>query len=90
MKALKVLRSRLYEQTRQLEEARRNKLRSDQVGTGASAEKIRTYNFPQSRVTDHRINLSMFGMERMLTGELLNEFIQELLKNDIRVQLHNL
>lgn len=65
-------------------------MRISQVGSGNTSERIRTYNFPSARITDHRINLSMFGMEKMLNGELLDEFIVELLKNDRRIQLQNI
>lgn len=85
-----ILRSRLYEAARQLEQSRRAQLRSDQIGTGDRSERIRTYNFSQSRITDHRINLSKFGMENMLSGEILEEFIEELMKNDRRNQLQNI
>jgi peptide chain release factor 1 len=75
---------------RQREAAKRAALRSEQVGTGDRSERIRTYNFMQSRVTDHRVNLSKFGMDRMMTGELLDDIIDELLANDRRVQLQNI
>ncbi len=90
IKAMTILRSRLYEQTRQQEAARRNKLRADQIGSGNSGERIRTYNFPASRVTDHRINLSLFGIDKMLEGQMLDEIIVELLKNDRRKQLQDM
>jgi len=90
-KAMTILRSRLYEATRQAEAARRNALRAEQVGSGNSGERIRTYNFPAGRVTDHRIGLSLFGLDKMLgTGELLDEIVEELIKNDRRIQLENL
>jgi peptide chain release factor 1 len=76
-KALRVLRARLY----QIEEEKRlaevGAQRRSQVGTGERAEKIRTYNFPQSRVTDHRIGLTSYQLERILNGEI-DEFIHEL------------
>jgi peptide chain release factor 1 len=76
-KALRVLRARLY----QIEEDRRlaelGAQRRSQVGTGERAEKIRTYNFPQNRVTDHRIGLTSYQLERVLDGEI-DEFIDEL------------
>jgi len=87
---MSILRSRLYEQTRQQEQARRNKLRADQVGSGNSGERIRTYNFPASRITDHRIGLSLFGMDKMMAGHMLDDIIAELLKNDRRIQLQNM
>ncbi len=69
-KAMAVLRARLYEMEAQRQERERTESRRAQVGTGERAEKIRTYNFPQDRVTDHRIGLSLHGLERILAGEL--------------------
>jgi peptide chain release factor 1 len=76
-KAMRVLRARLYqrEEDKRLEEL--GAQRRSQVGTGERAEKIRTYNFPQSRVTDHRIGLTSYQLERILGGEI-EEFIDEL------------
>lgn len=69
-KAMKVLRARLYEKKQQeLDEARRADRRS-QVGTGERSEKIRTYNFPQSRVTDHRIGLTLYSLDQVMDGEI--------------------
>lgn len=69
-KAMAVLRARLYEMEAQRQEREIKESRRAQVGTGERAEKIRTYNFPQDRVTDHRIGLSLHGLERILAGEL--------------------
>lgn len=81
LRALSILRARLYE----MEEARRiNELeatRRSQVGTGDRSEKIRTYNFPQSRVTDHRINVSSFNIAGVLNGDI-DQFIDELVLRD--------
>lgn len=52
--------------------------RGAQVGTGERGERIRTYNYPQGRITDHRVNSTKHGIERMMSGELLNELIEEL------------
>lgn len=80
-KALRMLRAHLYErQKRQQEEALAQQRRS-QIGTGDRAEKIRTYNFPQGRVTDHRINLSLYQLDNVLDGEI-EEFIQALAEAD--------
>ena len=87
---MKILRSRLYEAARQIEASKRALLRSEQIGTGDRSERIRTYNFRESRVTDHRINVNKFGMEKMLNGELLEEFIEELMQHDRRMQLQNI
>jgi peptide chain release factor 1 len=88
-KALRVLRARLYhmEEEKRLEEL--GAQRRSQVGTGERAEKIRTYNFPQSRVTDHRIGLTSYQLERILGGEL-DEFIDELAAQEQFEQLEAL
>jgi peptide chain release factor 1 len=69
-KAMAVLRARLFEVERQKQEEAITQERRSQVGTGERAEKIRTYNFPQDRVTDHRIGLTLHNLPRILTGEL--------------------
>lgn len=69
-KALKVLRSRLLDLKRQEQEAKIAQERKQQVGTGDRSERIRTYNFPQNRVTDHRINLTLYKLEEVLNGSL--------------------
>ncbi len=77
-KALKILRSRLMNKARSEQEAKIAEDRKLQVGTGERSEKIRTYNFPQSRVTDHRLNLSLHRLESVLDGDL-NEFVEGLI-----------
>jgi len=69
-KAMKVLRSRLYEMELEKQEKERALERKTQIGTGDRSEKIRTYNFPQNRVTDHRIGLSLYRLEKVLDGDL--------------------
>jgi len=81
-KALKVLRARLYEQERQEREAERAADRKGQVGSGDRSERIRTYNFPQGRVTDHRINLTLYKLDRIIGGESLDEVIDALITED--------
>ena len=76
---MKVLRARLFERMRQQEEEKRTKERRSQVGTGERSEKVRTYNFPQRRVTDHRINLTLYTLDRIMEGEL-DPIIQSLKK----------
>jgi peptide chain release factor 1 len=71
-KALRVLRARLYELERARQEAETAAARRAQVGTGERAEKIRTYNFPENRVTDHRIHMTQHKLDRVLEGELEN------------------
>jgi peptide chain release factor 1 len=69
-KAMQVLRSRLYDMERQKADSERSADRKSQVGSGDRSERIRTYNFPQGRVTDHRINLTLYKLDRMMMGEI--------------------
>ena len=78
-KALKILRSRLYDLERQSQESARISDRKMQVGTGDRSERIRTYNFPQGRVTDHRINLTLYKIENIVHEGQLNELIDSLI-----------
>lgn len=77
LKALRVLRARLFEIERARQQAERDAVRASQVGSGDRSEKIRTYNFPQSRVTDHRIGLTVYQLQDVLDGNL-TEFIDAL------------
>ena len=81
-KALKILRARLYDAERAALEAERAADRRGQVGSGDRSERIRTYNFPQGRVSDHRINLTLHKLERILEGEALDEIIDALASED--------
>jgi peptide chain release factor 1 len=81
-RALKVLRARLYELERQTRDAARAADRKSQVGSGDRSERIRTYNFPQGRVTDHRINLTLYKIDKVLAGEALDEIIDALTAAD--------
>lgn len=72
------MRSRLYEIQRLKAAEERASSRSSQIGRGDRSEKIRTYNVPQDRVTDHRIGVSHFGVDKMMNGELIDTFIEEL------------
>jgi peptide chain release factor 1 len=81
-KALKILRARLYEMERAKAEAERAANRRTQVGSGDRSERIRTYNFPQGRVTDHRINLTLYKIDKVVSAEALDEFIDALIAND--------
>ena len=85
-KAMKILRSRLYEQQRGAAAASRAADRKSQVGTGDRSERIRTYNFPQGRVSDHRINLTLYKIDRVMLGEL-DEFIDKLIAEDQAARL---
>ena len=75
---MKILRSRLYELERPRIENERSKDRKSKIGTGDRSERIRTYNFPQGRVTDHRINLTLHKLEEFLEGEIFDEMIEAL------------
>ena len=82
-KALTVLRSRIYELERQKKEEERALTEKNQVGTGDRSERIRTYNFPQGRVTDHRISLTLYKLDQILNaGESLDEIISALVTDD--------
>ncbi len=81
-KAMKILRSRLYDAERAKQNAERAASRKGQVGSGDRSERIRTYNFPQGRVTDHRINLTLYKLDKVLLGESLNEIIDALLAEE--------
>ena len=78
-RAMKILRSRLYEAQREKIAAERAKDRKQQVGSGDRSERIRTYNFPQGRVTDHRINVTLYKLEYVMKGEALDEIIEPLI-----------
>ena len=77
-KGMKILRSRLYELERNRIDQERSKDRKSKIGTGDRSERIRTYNFPQGRVTDHRINLTLHKLEEFLEGEIFDEMIESL------------
>ena len=81
-KAMKVLRARLYEAERAAADAERAATRKSQVGTGDRSERIRTYNFPQGRVSDHRINLTLHKLDKVLSGEALDEIVDALTAED--------
>jgi peptide chain release factor 1 len=82
-KALRVLRARLYEMERKKQQAELDATRRSQIGSGERAEKIRTYNFPENRITDHRIKLTTHQLDRVLQGEL-DEFTQALTAEERR------
>jgi len=85
-KAMKILRSRMYEQQRASVHATRAADRKGQVGTGDRSERIRTYNFPQGRVTDHRINLTLHKIDRVMLGEF-DDIIEALISEDQAARL---
>jgi peptide chain release factor 1 len=86
-KALKILRARIYQAERDRQDAARSAQRKSQVGTGDRSERIRTYNFPQGRVSDHRINLTLYKIEKVMTGEALDEFVDALTAEDEAARL---
>ena len=77
-KGLKILRSRIYDFERQKIDQERSKERKSKIGSGDRSERIRTYNFPQGRVTDHRINLTLHKLEEFMEGEIFDEFVENL------------
>jgi peptide chain release factor 1 len=81
-KALKILRSRLYDLERQKKESERSAARKGQIGTGDRSERIRTYNFPQSRVTDHRIGVTLYDLDLVMIGSSLDKIIEPLIAED--------
>jgi len=89
-KGMKILRSRLYELERSRLEKERSKDRKSKIGTGDRSERIRTYNFPQGRVTDHRINLTLHKLEEFLEGEAFDEMIETLTLQAQEEKLSNL
>jgi peptide chain release factor 1 len=78
-KALKILRARLYDLENQKQEQARASSRKGQIGSGDRSERIRTYNFPQGRVTDHRIELTLYKLDKIMIGEALDEIIDALI-----------
>ena len=89
-KGLKILRSRIYEFERKKLEDARSKDRKNKIGTGDRSERIRTYNFPQGRVTDHRINLTLHKLEDFLEGEIFDEMVESLNLHAQDEELRNL
>ena len=89
-KALKILRSRVYEAEKRKKDQERSNNRRSQIGSGDRSERIRTYNFPQGRVTDHRINLTLHKLDEFLSGEIHEEMNQELRLKEQNLKLENL
>ncbi|MFY9589584.1 peptide chain release factor 1 [Rickettsia endosymbiont of Halotydeus destructor] len=81
-KALKILRARIYEEERRKKDQSRADTRKDQIGSGDRSERIRTYNFPQNRVSDHRINLTLYKIEEIVKNGQLDELIEALVADD--------
>jgi len=89
-KAMKILRSRVYDAEREKKDKERSKERKNQIGSGDRSERIRTYNFPQGRITDHRINLTLHKLEEFLRGDAFEEMSQSLRMQDQEIKLANL
>ena len=89
-KGLKILRSRIYDYERQKIDQERSKDRKSKIGSGDRSERIRTYNFPQGRVTDHRINLTLHKLEEFMEGEIFDEMIENLSLKAQQDELSNL
>ena len=89
-KALKILRSRVYESEKRKKDQERSSNRRSQIGSGDRSERIRTYNFPQGRVTDHRINLTLHKLDEFLNGDIHEEMNQELRLKEQNLKLENL
>jgi len=86
-RALKVLKVRLYDQKREALDTARADARKSQVGSGDRSERIRTYNFPQGRVTDHRINLTLYNLAKVMEGEALDDVLNPLITEDQAARL---
>ena len=89
-KAMKILRSRVYDAEREKKDKERSRDRKNQIGTGDRSERIRTYNFPQGRVTDHRINMTLHKLEEFLSGDAFEELSLNLRMQDQEIKLANL
>jgi peptide chain release factor 1 len=80
-KALRILKSRLYEQRREQEHAKRADARKTLVGSGDRSQRIRTYNFPENRITDHRINFTLYKLDQVIAGDV-QALTDQLLEHD--------
>tara|TARA_B100001121_G_scaffold175180_1_gene152741 strand:+ start:1267 stop:2340 length:1074 start_codon:yes stop_codon:yes gene_type:complete len=89
-KGLKILRSRIYEYERKKLDDERSKYRKSKIGTGDRSERIRTYNYPQGRITDHRINLTFHKLEEFMEGEIFDELIENLVLRSQEEEINQL
>ena len=89
-KGLKILRARVYELERKKIDEQRSKDRKNKIGSGDRSERIRTYNFPQGRVTDHRINLTLHKLSEFMEGEIFDEMIENLVIQAQENELSNI
>ncbi len=88
-KAWRILRSRVYDLYEQQKRAERSETRKTMIGSGDRSQRIRTYNFPQNRLTDHRINLSLYSLDKIIMGEM-DELVNALTEYDVQQRLENL
>jgi len=88
-KAWRLMRSRVYEHYQSIERAKREKTRKTMIGSGDRSEKIRTYNYPQNRVTDHRVNLSLYTLDKIMAGDM-DELVAGLIEHDKKLRLESL
>ena len=89
-KALKILRARVYEAEKLKKDKERSSNRRNQIGTGDRSERIRTYNWPQNRITDHRINLTINKLSEFMEGEIFDEMIENLILQAQEEELKNM
>jgi peptide chain release factor 1 len=89
-RAMKVLKAKLYDRQREALDTARSEARKSQVGSGDRSERIRTYNFPQGRVTDHRINLTLYNLPKVIDGEAVDDLIDPLIAEDQAARLASL
>jgi peptide chain release factor 1 len=89
-RAMKVLKARLYDQQREALDTARADQRKTQIGSGDRSQRIRTYNYPQGRVTDHRINLTVHNLPKVMEGEALDDVIAPLIAEDQAARLASL
>ena len=88
-KAWRLLRSRVYDHYQSIENAKRDKKRKTMIGSGDRSEKIRTYNYPQNRVTDHRVNLSLYNLDKIMNGDM-EDLVAGLVEYDKKLRLESL
>ena len=88
-KAWRILRSRIHEHFESLKRAKRDSQRKTMIGSGDRSQKIRTYNYPQNRMTDHRINLSLYSLDKIMAGDM-SEVVAALAEYDKQQRLKNL
>ena len=81
-----VLKARILDMRRQEEESKKENVRRSQIGSGDRSERIRTYNFPQNRLTDHRINLTLYSLDRIIEGEL-DGLLTQIQARDVELRL---